>query len=232
MIFLKALFLWIQNCFGMRITSKDPRHKLVYPSPVVSVVSLWLACVVMWREMPLESLFFTSLFTSLLSLGHCSWKPWRIRRGETLWNGRLSFPSSPVTLLFAFHSSKVSVISIWLSPTSAAPPSVSQLKRQNKKWLSLPRDNGPRLQCKLIWKADAHTSYFTHQNTKLIILTPAQPWVANLVWGLPTLLMNRHTKVFPTSSAVQSQWISEDRTLHIALHLPQKYGSLNSQRHI
>lgn len=55
---------------------------------------------------------------------------------------------------------------------------------QNKKWLPLPRDIALWLRCKLIWKADAHTSYFTRQNTKVITMTPAELWVANLVSGL------------------------------------------------
>lgn len=55
---------------------------------------------------------------------------------------------------------------------------------QNKKWLPLLRDIELWLRCKLVWKADAHTSYFTHQNTKLITMTPSELRVANFVSGL------------------------------------------------
>lgn len=68
--------------------------------------------------------------------------------------------------------------------TSAAPSSICAWKRQ-KKWLSLPGNIRLWLQCKLIWKADAHTSYFTHKKLKLITVTPAEPGAANLVWRLP-----------------------------------------------
>lgn len=79
--------------------------------------------------------------------------------------------------------------------TSAAPFSHSQPQRRNKKWLSLPGNIRLWLQCKLIWKADAHTSCFTHKKLKLIKVTPAEPGAANLVWRLSALLMSRHSLV-------------------------------------
>lgn len=56
-------------------------------------------------------------------------------RNEGKKTGRLSLSSSPVSRLFVYHSSKVRVISMWLSPTSAAPSSISQLKMREEEMI-------------------------------------------------------------------------------------------------
>lgn len=150
---------------------------------------MWLACAVLVhvqsKKKSPTSQFLTSLFTCLLSLA--LWhKSHDCSEGEKLSTVRLSLSSSHVTLLFGCHPSKAGLISISRPPTSATHlfPAYS-LKDSGRNDLCL-CDIGVWLQSKLIWKADARTSYFTHWDAKVITVTPAEPWVANLVWGFPS----------------------------------------------
>lgn len=137
------------------------------------------------------------LFTRLLSLLLCTRELRQVgEKKKTLWTGRLSLPSScyPFVCLPFLKSLRNSHPP--LSHVCCTFFHLAASKRQNRKWLSLPGNIGLWVQCKLIWKADAHTSCFTHKNTNLITVTPAEPGAANLVWRLSTLLMSRHILVF------------------------------------
>lgn len=130
-----------------------------------------------------------SLFASLLSLGRRTWKPRQIKRRsdglegdgerggdkkENLWDGRLSFtflPRYPFVCLPFLKSRRYIQAG---SPLTSAAAS-SGLKTEQGMIAFAQRYRGPSLQCKLIWKPDAHTSYFAHQNIKLITMTPAEP---------------------------------------------------------
>lgn len=70
-----------------------------------------------------------SPFCVLLLTGTHHMTRWQIRQGEMEdW----VFLSTHITLLFAFHSSKVSVMPICLSPSSAAASSISYLKYRTR----------------------------------------------------------------------------------------------------
>lgn len=145
----------------------------------------WLLCDwhVLRKKVTYKSVLHIPVYLSRV-VSALTQEPWLLRRGKAL-DCKIEFVFLPC-YPFVWPPSLKSRPNIHLPPSHFCHTSflTYSLKESGRNDLCLCAI-GVWLQSKLIWKADARTSYFTHWNAKAITVTPAEPWVANLVWGFP-----------------------------------------------